>query len=389
MAGAGASAPFLPTAGPLKQALLEYLLTTAGRKSQGADRPLDEALRARLLEPHVTPETLLALLVHRCGVIDGKPRPEFVIAVARSRVASLPREEARTLMLSTPALAERVTMRLAERLRTVSAQRTLLGVPNPAQRVCAQLIQLSVKVADGKVVIAHAPTHQEIAIMVNTSRETVTRVFQVLQARGILLEDEDRFAERQGWTKLEEPAVDRARYDAESLALLEVFEYFIGNTDWSVAAASHGEDTCCHNVVPYARSDGTLVPVPYDFDSSGIVNPPYAAPDERLRLRDVRQRLYRGRCRSPEELAPIFARFEAQKPAIVALFDESQGLDAGVATRARAYISQIVEVSLPWPRDQIGTRELPHYLECRRRVLEDISSSRPRIEHAPAAASGG
>jgi CRP-like cAMP-binding protein len=120
------------------------------------------------------------------SVIDGKPRPEFVIAVARSRVASLPREEARTLMLSTPALAERVTMRLAERLRTVSAQRTLLGVPNPAQRVCAQLIQLSVKIADGKVVIAHAPTHQEIAIMVNTSRETVTRVFQVLQARGIL-----------------------------------------------------------------------------------------------------------------------------------------------------------------------------------------------------------
>ena len=103
-----------------------------------------------------------------------------------ARVASLPREEARTLMLSTPAVAERVTTRLAERLRTVSAQRTLLGVPNPAQRVCAQLIQLSVKIADGRMVITHAPTHQEIAIMVNTSRETVTRVFQVLQARGIL-----------------------------------------------------------------------------------------------------------------------------------------------------------------------------------------------------------
>lgn len=120
------------------------------------------------------------------SVIDGEPRPEFVIAVARSRVASLPRDEARALMVSTPGIAQQVTTRLARRLRTVSAQRTLLGVPNPAQRVCAQLIQLSVKVAGGKVVIAHAPTHQEIAIMVNTSRETVTRVFQVLQARGIL-----------------------------------------------------------------------------------------------------------------------------------------------------------------------------------------------------------
>jgi len=120
------------------------------------------------------------------SVIDGRPGPEFVIAVARSRVGTLPRGEARTLMFSTPGVAERVTSRLAQRLRTVSAQRTLLGLPSPAQRVCAQLIQLSVRVADGKVMIAYAPTHQEIAIMINTSRETVTRIFQVLQARGIL-----------------------------------------------------------------------------------------------------------------------------------------------------------------------------------------------------------
>ncbi len=119
------------------------------------------------------------------SVIDGLPRPEFVIAVARSRVATLPRDEARSLMFSTPGITEQVLNRLAQRVRTVSAQRTLLGLSNPAQRVCAQLVQLSVKGADGTV-IAHAPTHQQIAIMINTSRETVTRVFQVLQVRGIL-----------------------------------------------------------------------------------------------------------------------------------------------------------------------------------------------------------
>lgn len=120
------------------------------------------------------------------SVIDGQPRPEFVIAVARSRVATLQRDEARNLMFSTPGIAERVTSRLAQRLRVESAQRTLVSLPNPAQRVCAQLVQLSVKATNGKTVIAFAPTHQEIAIMINTSRETVTRVFQVLQARGIL-----------------------------------------------------------------------------------------------------------------------------------------------------------------------------------------------------------
>lgn len=123
------------------------------------------------------------------SVIDGLPRPEFIIAVGRSRIATLARDEARKLLVSAPAIAQRVTERLAQRLRAVSAQRTLLSVPNPAQRVCAQLVLLSANPAEGKAVITHAPTHQEIAIMINTSRETVTRVFQVLQARGILKRD--------------------------------------------------------------------------------------------------------------------------------------------------------------------------------------------------------
>jgi hypothetical protein len=161
--------------------------------------------------------------------------------------------------------------------------------------------------------------------------------------RGILLEDEERFAERQGWTIVESPTVERGRYDTDSLAVLDVFQYLIGNTDWSALAGPSG-DEFCHNVVPYARADGTLVPVPYDFDASGIVDPPHAAPDERLRIRDVRQRLYRGRCRTPAELAPIFARFEEQKVPIVALFGEEQGLDPDVATRARNYVEEFFAV---------------------------------------------
>ena len=155
--------------------------------------------------------------------------------------------------------------------------------------------------------------------------------------RGILLEDEERFAERQGWTIFEGPTVERARYDAEALALVDVFQYLIGNTDWSALSGPRGEE-CCHNVVPYVRADGTFVPVPYDFDASGIVDPPHAAPDERLRIRDVRQRLYRGRCRTPAELAHVFARFEEQKSSIVALFEADQGLERSAAERARSYV---------------------------------------------------
>jgi CRP-like cAMP-binding protein len=60
-------------------------------------------------------------------------------------------------------------------------------MPSPMQRVCAQLMQLTLK--SNNATIAFAPTHQEIAIMINTTRETVTRAFQKLQADGVLIRD--------------------------------------------------------------------------------------------------------------------------------------------------------------------------------------------------------
>lgn len=125
------------------------------------------------------------------AVIDAKPQPEFMISVAKSKIAILPRQEARALMLSAPSVAEKMMLRLATRLRQVAAQRTLLGLTNPAQRVCAQLAILTESLEKGIAQIPRPPTHQEIAIMINTSRETVTRVFQVLQARGIIRREGD------------------------------------------------------------------------------------------------------------------------------------------------------------------------------------------------------
>jgi hypothetical protein len=160
---------------------------------------------------------------------------------------------------------------------------------------------------------------------------------------GILLEDEGRFGERHDMQLFEGVSVDRARYDPEALAALDVFQYLIGNTDWS-SSEGPGEEQCCHNVTPYVRADGTLIPVAYDFDSAGLVNAPHAVPDARLQIASVRTRLYRGLCRTPEQLAPIFARFEQQRSAILALFTEQQGLEPKAAASAREYIEGFYEV---------------------------------------------
>jgi CRP/FNR family cyclic AMP-dependent transcriptional regulator len=131
------------------------------------------------------------------AVIDGRDQPEFIVSVARSRVIFLPRQIVRPLLFTDPAIAEQVGSRLAKRLRDSAAQRKILGMANPLQRISAQLTQLAqqssqalqaAKIPKAKIII-NAPTHQELAIMINLSRETVTRAFQVLQAKGLVIRE--------------------------------------------------------------------------------------------------------------------------------------------------------------------------------------------------------
>ncbi|NDP63245.1 Crp/Fnr family transcriptional regulator [Polaromonas sp.] len=123
------------------------------------------------------------------AVIDGQAQPEFVTAVAKSRVISISRLLIKPILFGAPKLAEALCLRLSIRLREGAAQRRILGLSNPLQRVCAQLDLLTSTHADVQVRVHNAPTHQELAIMINVSRETVTRVFQLLQGRGILERD--------------------------------------------------------------------------------------------------------------------------------------------------------------------------------------------------------
>ncbi len=123
------------------------------------------------------------------SVIDGQPAPDYIIAVAPSRLTFLDREHARDLMFSTPRSAEAVATRLADRMRRTASHRAVLALPNSFQRVCAQLSLLAQQVPNGRLVIIMPPTHQEIAIMVNTSRETVTRTLQFLQGLKVVVRE--------------------------------------------------------------------------------------------------------------------------------------------------------------------------------------------------------
>ena len=126
------------------------------------------------------------------GLFDHGPQPEYVIALTPSVVVFVPMSGLREIMNKTPNVANTLGLKLADRVRQMTFQRSLLSLPNIPQRVCCQLWALVPdidKVSDTPSSIPNPPTHMEIAIMLNVSRETVTRVFQTLQKRQIVRRD--------------------------------------------------------------------------------------------------------------------------------------------------------------------------------------------------------
>ena len=134
-----------------------------------------------------------------CGeiaVFDEHPQPEFVIALAASTVVKVPTKVLRREMMFLPEVMAMLGRRLASKLRHMTLQRSLLSLPNIGQRVCYQLwllVKAEDKARSGSgdltTEIANPPTQKEIAIMLNLSRETVTRVFQALQTQQIIKRD--------------------------------------------------------------------------------------------------------------------------------------------------------------------------------------------------------
>jgi len=118
------------------------------------------------------------------SVIDGQPRSTSIVAAEPSEVAFLPKQTARQLMMHSPLVAERVMTRLTHIIRRSANQRALLSIPNAFQRVFVQIQQLAENGHQNRIEIL--PKQHEIAVMVNTSRETVSRAIHMLQKAGII-----------------------------------------------------------------------------------------------------------------------------------------------------------------------------------------------------------
>jgi len=158
-----------------------------------------------------------------------------------------------------------------------------------------------------------------------------------------LIEHKKRLAKRHD---RKEEIIERATIgsiQSDQLNLTSIFELLIGNTDFSPIAGAPG-DMCCHNYVLFGNSVDPLVAIPYDFDQSGIVNAPYAAPSPNFRIRNVRTRLYRGRCVNNEHVPASLQKFRDGRDAIYAVIDAQEGLTSSTRKSVVKYIDKFYKL---------------------------------------------
>jgi hypothetical protein len=161
----------------------------------------------------------------------------------------------------------------------------------------------------------------------------------IISRTGFFIEDLDDLAKRNGARELHAPErIPIAYLSPPDAARYALFQHLISNHDWSMRAGPVGDD-CCHNArLIGTLGPGTVIPVPYDFDFSGLVSASYAMPPDELRLGSVRQRFYRGYCSHNLQAAAIAAQMRAARPAILAALTQIPGLEDKTRTRATAYL---------------------------------------------------
>jgi CRP-like cAMP-binding protein len=124
------------------------------------------------------------------SLFDEAPRSASVKGLSRVRILALARNDFLRLLARSPDLALSVIQELTRRLRQVDEQASSLSFQRVKERTMGLMLRLA-REEPGQDGRRKTPvlTHQQIADMIGTSRETVTRAIKGLKADGWLEQD--------------------------------------------------------------------------------------------------------------------------------------------------------------------------------------------------------
>ena len=135
---------------------------------------------------------------------------------------------------------------------------------------------------------------------------------------GIFLEPLDMLAARTNSVPVKSTTLTQKNIFPRIMDRMAIFNYMIGNYDWSVPGQHNVKILNPLTLDPTAFA----VAVPYDFDWTGLVDPSYAVPIEETGLKSVRERLFTGVCRSREVYLKDLETFSAEKDEFYRLINE-------------------------------------------------------------------
>lgn len=157
-----------------------------------------------------------------------------------------------------------------------------------------------------------------------------------------LIEHKDRLAERIGRPAQDVESAALGSLEPQHLNLTSVFQYLIGNVDFSPIAGSGG--ACCHNYELFGDDGASRVAIPFDFDLAGIVNAPYAEPDRELGVERLGQRVYRGYCANNDRVENSISLFREARGAILETIAAQEALEPSVRDSLARYVRSFYEI---------------------------------------------
>jgi len=146
----------------------------------------------------------------------------------------------------------------------------------------------------------------------------------------------DAVAARNGAERLPRGSFNHELLDTHSADVLALYQFMIGNTDWSIARE--------RNTILIQTPEGKQVPVPYDLDMSGLVNAHYAGPAPTLPIDSVRDRYYLGYCHPDLDWEALFDEFRQQQQSILQTLDNIPGLDKNSVRSTRRFLDKFFDL---------------------------------------------
>ena len=169
---------------------------------------------------------------------------------------------------------------------------------------------------------------------INTAKKNKT-----VTSFGFLIEPINVLAERTNKIEVESVNLGQKDMVPEILDRMAIFNYMVGNADWSIP----NQHNCKVLLDAKAQTTSLGIPVPYDFDYSGMVNASYAVPNETSSIKTVRERIYTGTCRSKETFEKELVEFTENKAEFYRIVNDFPYISAKGKKEIIQYLDEFYE----------------------------------------------